>query len=118
MHSCRCKFYDWKEELERGKCSADTLEELLPLVRRVLGVLREDMDVQDINRWTLDHFGVQRGRHDCYPKWRSMTQWSDRLAFGKGCLRHLLNGMSLQERFDHLVNQFAQEDSIDLPLWD
>jgi len=54
-HNCRSKFFDMNDEFERGRWSEQKIKLLLRVVRDVLGVPREDMDVREINQWTLEN---------------------------------------------------------------
>lgn len=93
-HNCRSKFLELNDEFEKGKWSAQRLELLLKSVREVLDVPRDDMDVREINEWTLEtnakipwtivSFRVMRGRSDCYYKWRQMTRRSNKIAANMG----------------------------------
>ena len=91
---CRSKFYDMNDEFERGKWSEHKLKLLLKSVREVLDVPRDDMDVREINQWTLQtnskipwtiiSFRVLRKGSDCYFKWRQMTRRSNQMAANMG----------------------------------
>jgi hypothetical protein len=181
----------------------EKLELLLSSVRQVLDVPRDDMDVREINQWTLDNQSkipwtiisvrVMRARTDCYFKWKAMTKRSNKLASRMGlepipmarctlkfdvkteyyqwkaeqdpkfrqmyatkCIlpliqsesnpkdsqtqqddillgsiiqskasrssempwNNLRDGMTARERFDYLVDTFASENEMDLPLWE
>lgn len=204
-HMCRHKFYEMNDEFERGRWSVTKLELLLETIRDVLDVPRDDMDVREINEftlnsntkipWTVVSFRVLRGQHDCYMKWKQMTRRSNKIAATLGlepipmartCLkfdakieyyrwkaeqdpkwrkkyadkyiipllqnnadekataiqrddslldkviqskanrlsemswhsiRDMPNGVSSRERFDELVDEYAPNDAMDLPLW-
>lgn len=93
-HNCRSKFLELSDEFERGRWSTQKLELLIKSIREVLDVPRDDMDVREINEWTLESnskipwtivsFRVLRGRVDCYFKWRQMTKRSNKIAVSMG----------------------------------
>ena len=87
---CRLKFFDLTDGCKRGKWSLDEVEALLKAARSALNVPRDDMDVREINQWTLDHntklpftslcHQVKRRRQDCYFKWKQLTKRSNKKA--------------------------------------
>lgn len=87
---CRVKFFDLNDQFDRGKWKVEKVELLLQKVREVLDVPRDDMDVREINQWTLEQnttipwtslsFKVNRRRLDCYFKWKQMTRRSNKMA--------------------------------------
>lgn len=87
---CRNKFFDLNDQFERGKWSKKNVELLLQRVRVSLNVPRRDMDVREINQWTLEHntkipwtaisCKVNRRRQDCYFKWKQMSKRSNKKA--------------------------------------
>ena len=93
-HNCRSKFFDMNDEFERGRWSEQKIKLLLRVVRDVLGVPREDMDVREINQWTLENnskipwtivsFRVLRTSTDCYFRWKQMTRQSNKIAATMG----------------------------------
>lgn len=205
-HNCRSKFFDMNDEFERGRWSEKKIKLLLRVVRDVLDVPRGDMDVREINQWTLENnskipwtiisFRVLRTSTDCYFRWKQMTRQSNKIAatmgleyipmkrhsykfdvkmeyyrwkaeqnprwrqrFAELCVMPLLhgennskesqiyqddsllsfiiqskanrpsevswysiravsNGMSSRERFDELVDEYAPNDALDLPLYE
>ena len=93
-HSCRAKYFQTTEEFQRGRWTIDNIKMLLQSVRDLLRVPREDMDIREINLWTLDNnvkipwtaiaHRVKRRPSDCYFKWRGMTKRSNRMAVELG----------------------------------
>lgn len=91
---CRVKFFDVNDQRERGKWSVENVQLLLQKVRAALNVPQDDMDVREINQWTLEHkltipwtsisHGVNRRRTDCYFKWKQMTKRSNKKAIELG----------------------------------
>jgi len=87
---CRVKFFDMNDQFRRGKWSVDDVELLLREVRATVNVPRHDMDVREINIWTLENRSkipwtsisckVNRRRIDCYFKWKQMTRRSNKKA--------------------------------------
>lgn len=85
---CRVKFFDMNDQFKRGKWSVDDVEILLREVRAAVNVPRDDMDVREINAWTLEKRSkipwtsicckVNRRRLDCYFKWKQMTKRSNK----------------------------------------
>ena len=54
-HSCRAKYFQQTEDVfARGKWTVENIKLLLQSVREVLRVPRNDMDIREINIWTLD----------------------------------------------------------------
>lgn len=94
---CRVKFFDATAKFERGKWSTPGIALLLQEVRAALGVPRRDMDVREINQWTLERnskipwtaisYRVNRRRVDCYFKWKQLTKRSNRMALKLGLER-------------------------------
>jgi hypothetical protein len=204
-HYCRSKFLEMNDEFERGRWSVEKIELLLKTIRDALDVPRSDMDVREINQFTLDNnskipwtvvsFRVMRGMSDCYMKWKQMTRRSNKIAATLGLepipmartslkfdvkmeyyrwkaeqdpkwrkkyadkyiipllrnnadekataiqlddslldkviqskanrlsemswhsIRDMPNGVSSRERFDELVDEYAPNEAMDLPLW-
>jgi hypothetical protein len=93
-HCCRAKYFNTTEEFNRGKWSVENIKLLLQSVRELLRVPRDDMDVREINIWTLDKnekipwtaisHRVKRRPSDCYFKWRQMTKRSNKKALEFG----------------------------------
>ena len=93
-HHCRSKFLESQDEFEKGRWSVQQMERLLSSVRDVLQVPTEDMDVRQINQWTLEtkskipwtvvSLRVRRSRVDCYYKWKVMTRQSNKFALELG----------------------------------
>mmetsp|Transcript_34867 Transcript_34867/g.74334 ORF Transcript_34867/g.74334 Transcript_34867/m.74334 type:complete len:383 (-) Transcript_34867:86-1234(-) len=91
---CRVKFFDLNDQFERGKWSTKFVELLLQSVRAALNLPRNNMDVRELNQWTLEHdskipwtaisFKVRRRRSDCYFKWKQMTKRSNQKAIHLG----------------------------------
>ena len=91
---CRVKFFDTNDQFQRGKWSVGDVELLLREVRAAVNVPREDMDVREINVWTLEKKSkipwtslsckVNRRRLDCYFKWKQMTKRSNKKAKAHG----------------------------------
>ena len=91
---CRNKYFECLDDFRRGKWTMEEVKHLLHSVREVLRVPRDDMDIREINVWTLDHkekipwtalsHRVKRRPHDCYYKWRSMTKRSNKMALKLG----------------------------------
>mmetsp|Transcript_9863 Transcript_9863/g.21326 ORF Transcript_9863/g.21326 Transcript_9863/m.21326 type:complete len:482 (+) Transcript_9863:191-1636(+) len=87
---CRVKFFESNDQFDRGKWSTENVELLLKKVRSALNLPRKDMDVREINQWTLEHDTkipwtaisgkVKRRRADCYFKWKQMTKRSNKKA--------------------------------------
>ncbi|KAL3768818.1 hypothetical protein ACHAWU_006919 [Discostella pseudostelligera] len=87
---CRVKFFDMNDQFRRGKWSVDDVELLLREVRATVNAPRHDMDVREINAWTLENrtkipwtsisSKVNRRRIDCYFKWKQMTRRSNKKA--------------------------------------
>lgn len=87
---CRWKFEDLQNEYERGQWSMKSVELMLKAVRAVFHVSRDDMDVRELNQWTIENdrkipwtvisHKVKRRRLDCYFKWRQMTKRSNEKA--------------------------------------
>ena len=51
---CRVKFFDVDAKFERGKWSTSNVVLLLQKVQVALNVPQPDMDVREINQWTLE----------------------------------------------------------------
>ena len=93
-HCCRAKYFQQTDEFQRGRWSIENIKLLLQSVRNVLRVPRDDMDIREINLWTLDNnekipwtgiaHTVKRRPSDCYYKWRRMTKRSNRMALELG----------------------------------
>jgi len=91
---CRLKFLSSNENFKRGKWSMEEVELLLKKVRSALRLPRKDMDVREINQWTLEQNSkipwtaisckVSRKRTDCYYKWKQMTKRSNQKAIMLG----------------------------------
>ncbi|KAL9188286.1 hypothetical protein ACHAXT_006664 [Thalassiosira profunda] len=91
---CRVKFLAANENFERGRWSVENVELLLTKVRSALNVPDPDMDVREINRYTLERntkipwtavsCRVNRSRTDCYFKWKQMTKRSNKKAKALG----------------------------------
>ncbi|KAL7534866.1 hypothetical protein ACHAXR_006132 [Thalassiosira sp. AJA248-18] len=91
---CRVKFFGMNDQFQRGKWSVDNVELLLRQVRAALDLPRKDMDVREINQWTLENNSkipwtaisckVGRRRQDCYYKWKQMTKRSNNKAIQLG----------------------------------
>lgn len=92
---CRVKYEYESDQFKRGKWSVENVELLLKNVRSALRKLpRKDMDVREINQWTLEHnkkipwtaisYRVNRRRQDCYFKWKQMTKRSNNKAIQLG----------------------------------
>ena len=194
---CREKYFGFNSTFEKGRWSKESVELLLKSVRISLSVTRNNMDVREINKYTLEHnkkipwtvisCKVNRKRQDCYFKWKQMTRRSNKKAIRLGLepipmsresvkfdVRseyykwkaekedsqyqqqlqesitstgvissnnlneqdvHLLDsiieskasrpsqfqftqrGVNLKKRWEELVDEYANDDDLDLPLW-
>ena len=189
---CREKYFGLNSTFQKGRWSKESVELLLKSVRISLSVTRSNMDIREINRYTLEHnkkipwtvisCKVNRKRQDCYFKWKQMTRRSNKKAIRLGLepipmsresvkfdVRseyykwkaekvdsqyqqessmsgvssnnlneqdvHLLNsiieskatrpsqfsfiqrGVNLKKRWEELVDEYANDDDLDLPLW-
>ena len=92
---CREKFFGLNDTFEKGRWSKESVELLLKSVRISLSVPpRNNMDVREINKYTLEHnkkipwtvisCKVNRKRQDCYFKWKQMTRRSNKKAIRLG----------------------------------
>mmetsp|Transcript_62 Transcript_62/g.131 ORF Transcript_62/g.131 Transcript_62/m.131 type:complete len:483 (-) Transcript_62:1680-3128(-) len=91
---CRVKFFDLNEKFQRGKWSVKNIDLLLRKVRAALHLPKVEIDVREINQWTLEHntkipwtaisYKVKRKRQDCYFKWKQMTKRSNKMAVELG----------------------------------
>lgn len=92
---CRNKYESCNTNYQRGKWSVDDIDLLLQKVRESLDVPpreenEKDMDVREINLYTIENDTkiswvavsnkTNRGRMDCYFKWKLMTKRSNRKA--------------------------------------
>mmetsp|Transcript_2849 Transcript_2849/g.5778 ORF Transcript_2849/g.5778 Transcript_2849/m.5778 type:complete len:572 (+) Transcript_2849:360-2075(+) len=87
---CRWKFEDAQKSYETGPWSSESVKLLLKSVRQLLQISKQEMDVREINEWTLWHdmkipwttisHKVKRRRKDCYFKWKQMTKRSNQQA--------------------------------------
>lgn len=93
---CRNKYESCNTNYHRGKWSVEDIELLIQKVRESLDVPFEkeenekDMDVREINLYTIENDTkiswvavsnkINRGRMDCYFKWKLMTRRSNRKA--------------------------------------
>jgi hypothetical protein len=93
-HFCRAKYFQTTEEFKRGRWSVEDIKMLLQSVRNILRVPKDDMDIREINLWTLNKdekipwtalaHRVKRRPSDCYYKWRQMTKRSNKFALELG----------------------------------
>ena len=123
-HSCRAKYLNTTEEFNRGKWSIENIKLLLQSVREVLRVPRQDMDVREINIWTLDNnekipwtataHRVKRRPSDCYYKWRLMTRRSNKKAVEMGLepVPMLKTAVKFDSRFEYYQWKAEQD-----PRW-
>lgn len=91
---CRVKYFDLNDGFDRGEWTKENIELLLQKVRSALNLPRDNMDVREINKWTLENDTkipwtsispqVNRRRQDCYSKWRQMTKRSNKKAIELG----------------------------------
>jgi len=91
---CREKYFGLNNTFEKGRWSKESVELLLKGVRISLSVTRNNMDVREINKYTLEHnkkipwavisCKVNRKRQDCYFKWKQMTRRSNKKAIRLG----------------------------------
>ncbi|KAL7470105.1 hypothetical protein ACHAXS_011696, partial [Conticribra weissflogii] len=87
---CRWKFEDAQKSYETGPWSSESVKLLLKSVKKALRISKRDVDVREINEWTLQHdlkipwtavsHKVKRRRKDCYFKWKQMTKRSNQQA--------------------------------------
>lgn len=123
-HSCRAKYLNTTEEFNRGKWSVENIKLLLQSVREVLRVPRNDMDIREINIWTLDNnekipwtsisHRVRRRPCDCYFKWRHMTKRSNKkaLEFGLEPVPMRKDAVRFDSRFEYYQWKAEQD-----PRW-
>ena len=91
---CREKFFGLNDTFQKGRWSKESVELLLKSVRISLRVPTNNMDVREINKYTLEHnkkipwtvisCKVNRKRQDCYFKWKQMTRRSNKKAIRLG----------------------------------
>ncbi|KAK1743431.1 DEK C-terminal domain-containing protein [Skeletonema marinoi] len=123
-HCCRAKYLQTNEEFNRGKWKVENIKLLLQSVREVFRVPRDDMDIREINIWTLDNsekipwtaisHRVKRRPYDCYFKWRSMTKRSNKkaLEFGLEPVPMLKDAAKFDSRFEYYQWKAEQD-----PRW-
>jgi hypothetical protein len=123
-HCCRAKYFNTTEDFNRGKWSVENIKLLLQSVREVLRVPRDDMDVREINIWTLDEkekipwtaisHRVKRRPCDCYYKWSQMTKRSNKkaLKFGLEPVPMLKASVKFDSRFEYYQWKAEQD-----PRW-